>query len=199
MWPPPLSHLCHGTTIEHASAIVRDGVSLMGAVCTDFGRAFYLTDSFEFAVFAGYMVSNGRTDTAVLVFPVPRAALLADRSLEVTGDRWRQVVRKCRTGKQFSDPLLRRAYNRAECVIGPISHNAQQVDTGRQEARESRFNQWAFKDEEFARDVLGDIISRGAVHVFRVVHEREDEWQAVPDGGRQVCGLGRSRRWRRDR
>ena len=171
---PDFLYLCHGTAIEHASVIVRDGPNLvLGAVCTDFGQAFYLTDSFEYAVFAGYMVSNERADTAVLVFPVPRAALLADRTLEVTGDRWRQVVRKCRTGKQISDPVLRKAYNNAGCVVGPISSNAQQVDTGRQEAREMRFNfkQWAFKDEEFARLVLGNIINDGAVHVFRILHE----------------------------
>lgn len=194
---PDFLYLCHGTAIEHASAIVRDGPNLVGAVCTDFGQAFYLTDSFEFAVFAGYMVSNGRTDTAVLVFPVPRAALRADRTLEVTGDPWRQVVRKCRTGKQISDPVLRKAYNKAECVIGPISYNAQRVDTGREEAREMRFQQWAFKDEEFARDVFGNIINHGAVHVFRILHEREDEWQAVPEGGRQGRGRFRFRRGRR--
>ena len=44
------------------------------------------------------------------------------------------------TGRQISDLVLRHR----------ISCNAQQVEKGRQEARESRFKQWAVKDEEFA-------------------------------------------------
>jgi hypothetical protein len=34
---PNLLYLCHGTTIAHASAIVRKGPHLVGAICTDFG------------------------------------------------------------------------------------------------------------------------------------------------------------------
>ena len=177
---PNLLYLCHGTTIAHASGIVREGPSLVGAVCTDFGQAFYLTNSFEFAVFSGYMVSGGRSDTAVLVFPVPRDALDADRTLELTGDAWQQVVCKCRTGKRIKNASLQKAYERADCVIGPISFNAQQVDTGRHEARSlDFFQQWAFKGETFARSFFGDIINSGAVHVFRVVHEQEEEWRVA--------------------
>ena len=192
---PNLLYLCHGTTIAHASCIVREGPNLVGASCTDFGQAFYLTDSFEFAVFAGHMVSGGRSDTAVLVFPVPRAALIEERTLDLTGDTiaWQQVVRQCRRGKSIDDLALEEAYDRADCVIGPIPFNASQVDTGKQQPQALAFQQWAFKGRAFARKFFGDIINSGTVHVIRVVHESEEEWRGAPVGG----GRGRRRRGRR--
>jgi hypothetical protein len=66
---------------------------------------------------------------------------------------------------------LQKAYEEADCVIGPISCNATQIDTGNRQARASDFQQWAFKYQDLTTSIFGDIINNGTVHVFRVVHD----------------------------
>jgi hypothetical protein len=152
---PNLLYLCHGTTIARASAILSQGPNLLEAtLSTEFGQAFYLTDSFEYAVNSGYQVSAGRCDAAVLVFPVHPADLVEDKTLRLAdGDAWQQVVRGGRTGKSIKIATVQAEYEKADCVIGPISSNASKVDTdtGKQQARASRFQQWAFKGQPFTR------------------------------------------------
>jgi hypothetical protein len=58
---PAYLYLHHGTTIEKATAIVKNGPDIrLGADATDFGKAFYLTDYYKYALFAGHQVSGGR-------------------------------------------------------------------------------------------------------------------------------------------
>ena len=115
-------------------------------------------------------------DTAVMVFPLPRSAISEEQTLRLSaGEAWQHVVRFCRRGIPIPDTTLEATYDKAACVIGPISENAQEIDTCKREAQASRFQQWAFT-EDFAEEVFQKIIDSGSVHVFRTIHENKNKW-----------------------
>lgn len=168
---PNFLYLCHGTTIDSASAILQQGPLLdVAASHSDFGPAFYLTDSFEFAVFSACQLSKGKTDGAVLVFPVPRVALSALRVLELSGENWKKIVRCCRMKSHKGD--LEQAFGTAACVVGSICDNATKTETGKVQPHASEFRQWAFKQQHVINPFFQNIIAGGEVHVFRVMQGR---------------------------
>lgn len=106
---------------------------------------------------------------------------MLDLSHDDKKEAWQQVVNGCRRArhKRMGDALLD-AFESANCVTGPVSNNATRIDTDKQLPRATTFQQWAFKESKFARDLFDDIIGSGAVHVIRIMHESDSEWDSVP-------------------
>jgi hypothetical protein len=173
-----------------ATAILEAQRLQNGSPYTDFGAATYTTEQFEYALECGYLKSGGSSvrannsgyATTVLVFPVPRVAIenypgaLYFRNHAADIVNWKALVSACRQDKFASLPKQDvAAFEAAPFVSGPVTENAEAVDAGRYEAvMSAEIRQIAFKD----LTLLEDAIEQGKVHVIRVLHEREHEWDA---------------------
>jgi hypothetical protein len=193
---PKFLYLCHGTDILSATSIVKDGPDpIVGAMHGDFGGSlFYLTDSLPYAVFSACQsVENSKNpiDPAIVVFPIPRAALVGhELALQNLSDWKRVVERGCRQ-KRIPDGQLKKAYIDADCISGKISHNATLVDQAREEPRPAEFAQWAFKESEYTDNLFNTIYASGDVHVFRILFSSHDEWRSAPPGRQGRVRFGR--------
>lgn len=182
--------------MENASSIVREGPAIhAGALSADFGQAFYLAESFEYALLAAHQakaVSGTRLECAVLVFPVRKSVLQECRQLldlRNDPDRWADVVKNGISNLRFENRALDREHENAQCIVGPTVRNFEQVHSARAEPRQSRYVQWAFPKRSFIRDVLTAIIESGNLHFLRFIHDYEHEWESTT--GETLRGLRR--------
>ena len=129
-----------------ATSIMKDSPDpIVGALHGDFGALlFYLTDSLPYAVFSACQsVENSKNpmDPAIVVFPIPRAALAGHELAFHHLSDWKRIVEKGRRQKRIPDGQLKKAYRDADCISGKISHNATLVDQDKEEPRPTEFAQ----------------------------------------------------------
>jgi len=135
--------------VENASSIVREGRAIhVGALSADFGQAFYLMESFEYALLSAHQAkadSGTRFECAVLVFPVLKSFLQECQLLDLRDDhdRWAEVVKNGIRNLQFENAALDLEHENAQCIVGPTVKNFGQVQSARAEPRQSQYVQWA--------------------------------------------------------
>lgn len=182
--PAGCMRLFHGTTQRAATSILREGVSFGRlSEATDFGKALYLTTHFGIAFQCAYaaFVAGGAGDvglSAVIAVDVEMDALVHGWRVLDLGpkpDPWRQTVCACRRGGmahlEEEDPALYADYSTASVVVGPITSNAERVDSG-YPPLPSPWVQYAFMKPAATRRLLlpGVVVGgRVAVHAVQVL------------------------------
>jgi hypothetical protein len=188
--------LYHGTIARYATDIIRSGPNPdKGSDATDYGRAFYLTNSLPFALEHAHNVSDGKSvqdrshDPTILVFLVPKSTFSSSQTLNLNGraDDWKIVVQASRRGEEGLKNLgstqvqsLLETLDNSKCVMGPISANGGQIDKGQvpRPIEDQNLSQYAIKGRRRQEPMasLFAALRSGTVHVLRVMNEEENEW-----------------------
>lgn len=177
-FPPPAAgtvRLYHGTSRTAATNILSSGVdeSLFSDHC-DFGRAFYMTPSFQTALSHAARVSYESGDQSVVIMmdiTVEELASLQPLDLQpdARAGEWIQIVTFCRRQTSSFRGPLRQQLGLAKCIIGPMTSNAPAVNLNRA-AAPSGVTQYAFRaalDDTSALDLCNRKLLQEAAHYVR--------------------------------
>ena len=146
---PRRLQLFHGTSAAAAHDILVNGINpeYFGRH-TDFGPAFYTTDDLLYALRAATLSADDDNSVAVLCFHIDDRDPVwtgADR-FDTTLDSWPQVILNNRRAIR-SPEAIRERFNRADIVSGPITANAERIDTGHAPVA-STIRQYAFRNTD---------------------------------------------------